>query len=287
MKNYALFLGLTLLTACSSKSQETNFKDFFPLDQKHKEVSGMIFHQPTQKLWMLQDKGNASELYVYSTEGIFEQTITINNQENMDWEDLSQDAQGNIYIGEFGNNDNERKDLRILKLHYNELKNTSVNVSQTTTFYYEDQKDFPPKKSNLMYDCEAFITTENAFYLFTKNRSKGFEGSFYVYKIPNQEGHFKAEKIAALKTCGQYKSCAITGAALNTESNQIALITHDKVFLIPFKNDDSFAQENIQIKELGHHSQKEAIAFKNNNELLVADEKNKKNGGNVYILELD
>jgi len=248
----------------------------------------MIFHQPTQKLWMLQDKGNPSELYVYSIDGTFENTVTVNNQENTDWEDLSQDTNGNIYIGNFGNNDNKRKDLRILKIDAGSLTSNSVNASQETTFYYEDQTDFPPKKSNLLYDCEAFVATNDAFYLFTKNRSKGFDGTFYVYKVPNKNGNFKAEKIATLQTCGQYKSCAITGATLNKNGNEIALLTHDKVLLIPFVNDDSFKQENITIKELGHNSQKEAITFKSDKELFMADESEKgKKGGKVFMLDLN
>lgn len=288
MKKYIVLLSFSLLYACSLKSQETNFKEVFTLDKKHTEVSGMIFHAPTQKLWMLQDKGNPSELYVYSADGTFENTVTVNNQENTDWEDLSQDKNGNIYIGNFGNNDNKRKDLRILKVDAATIQFNSVNVSQETTFYYEDQTEFPPKKSNLLYDCEAFVATNEAFYLFTKNRSKGFDGTFYVYKVPNKNGNFKAEKIATLKTCDQYKSCAITGATLNKSGNQIALLTHDKVLLIPFVNDDSFKQENITIKELGHNSQKEAITFKSDNQLFMADESEKgKKGGKVFVLDLN
>ncbi len=288
MKKYIVLLSFSLLYACSSKSQETNFKEVFTLDKKHTEVSGMIFHAPTQKLWMLQDKGNPSELYVYSADGTFENTVTVNNQENTDWEDLSQDKNGNIYIGNFGNNDNKRKDLRILKVDAATIQFNSVNVSQETTFYYEDQTEFPPKKSNLLYDCEAFVATNEAFYLFTKNRSKGFDGTFYVYKVPNKNGNFKAEKIATLKTCDQYKSCAITGAALNKNGNEIALLTHDKELLIPFVNDDSFKQENITIKELGHNSQKEAITFKSDNQLFMADESEKgKKGGTIFMLDLN
>lgn len=288
MKKYIVLLSFSLLYACSSKSQETNFKEVFTLDKKHTEVSGMIFHAPTQKLWMLQDKGNPSELYVYSADGTFENTVIVNNQENTDWEDLSQDKNGNIYIGNFGNNDNKRKDLRILKVDAATIQSNSVNVSQETTFYYEDQTEFPPKKSNLLYDCEAFVATNEAFYLFTKNRSKGFDGTFYVYKVPNKNGNFKAEKIATLKTCDQYKSCAITGAALNKNGNEIALLTHDKVLLIPFVNDDSFKQENITIKELGHNSQKEAITFKSDNQLFMADESEKgKKGGTIFMLDLN
>jgi len=288
MKKYIVLFGFSLLYACSTKSQENNFKEAFNLDKKHTEVSGMIFYAPTQKLWMLQDKGNPSELYVYSVDGTFENTVTVNNQENTDWEDLSQDSNGNIYIGNFGNNDNKRKDLRILKVDAGYLTSNSVNTSQETTFYYEDQTEFPPKKSDLLYDCEAFVATNDAFYLFTKNRSKGFDGTFYVYKVPNKSGNFKAKKIATLETCGQYKSCAITGAALNKNGNQIALLTHDKVLLIPFVNDDSFKQENITIKELGHNSQKEAITFKSDKEIFMADESEKgKKGGKVFMLDLN
>src|SRR5690606_13775651 len=128
MKIYVFFLKLALLSACSSESQQPNIIVLFFLDKDHNDGSGMIFHKPTQNLWMLQDKGNPSELYVYSTERTFEKTITINNQKNTDWEDLSQDTQGNIYIGDFGNNKNERKDLRILKLHHETLNNTSIDV---------------------------------------------------------------------------------------------------------------------------------------------------------------
>src|SRR5690606_28922640 len=156
----------------------------------------------------------------------FTQTLKISDQENTDWEDLSQDKNGNLYIGNFGNNDNNRQDLRILKIDGENLNQSVTSISQITTFTYEDQKDFPPKKSNLLYDCEAFVTTDDYFYLFTKNRSKGFDGTFYVYKIPNKQGDFIAKKIATLKTCGNYKKCAITGAAINKAETKIALSTH-------------------------------------------------------------
>ena len=288
MKKITLYLGLALLYACSSKSQETNFKELFSLNKKHREVSGLVYDQSAQKLWMLQDKGNPAELLVYNVNGTFERTLKIAHEKNTDWEDLSKDVQGNLYIGNFGNNDNKRKNLRILKIDQNNLHKKEAEASQTTQFYYEDQKDFPPKKGNLMYDCEAFVATDDAFYLFSKNRSKGFDGTFYVYKVPNKPGTFKAKKIATLKSCSQYKTCAITGAALNKSGTEIALIAHDYVFLIPFKDDYSFTQENMQIVELNHHSQKESITYKNDKELFIADEKEKgKVGGNVYILGLD
>lgn len=287
MKFCTFFLGLTLISACTSKSQEYGFSEHFVLDKKHEEISGMVFHDSTEKLWMLQDRGNPAELYIYSPAGKYERSLKINGYNNTDWEDLSQDVIGNLFIGDFGNNKNDRQDLKILKINHSDLSNEAVDAIQVTTFYYEDQEQFPPKKSDLMYDCEAFVVIDNYFYLFTKNRSKGFDGDFYVYKIPNQEGHFKAEKIATLNSCKQYKSCAITGAAYDSKNNQIALVTHNKVLLLPFENEASFTNENLTIKELGHHSQKESVTFIDSEKLYIADEKDKNRGGKVYVLELE
>lgn len=287
MKTYLIALSTLLVVSCKTNSQEKGIQEKFSLDNKHKEISGMVYHKETDKIWMLQDKGNASELYAYTKEGVFAQTLTINQQENTDWEDLSQDVNGNLYIGNFGNNANDRQDLSILKIDHSQLNESRITVSQTTTFNYEDQKDFPPKKSQLLYDCEAFVTTKDAFYLFTKNRAKGFDGTFFVYKIPNKEGHFTAKKIATLTTCGQYRTCAITGASINAEENEIALLTHDKVLIIPFHNDESFQQNAIKEYNLGHQTQKEAITYLDNETLFIADEKEKgADGGKVYVLGL-
>lgn len=287
MKPYSFFIIAALFTACTSTSQETSVHTIFDLKTEHSEISGLVFHPTYQKLYMLQDKGNAAELYIYSPEGMFENTLQITNQKNTDWEDLSQDVQGNLYIGDFGNNNNDRKDLRILRIDAASLNQPTADASQITTFFYEDQKEFPPRKNQLMYDCEAFIATDSAFYLFTKNRSKGFDGSFFVYKVPNKEGHFKAEKIAVLKGCSKYKGCAITGAAFNHNTKQLALISHNYIYLLPFLNDNSFRQEQLIIKDLGHISQKESITFKTDTELWIADEKDKTSGGKVYSFNLE
>jgi hypothetical protein len=69
----------------------------------------------------------------------------VENTENHDWEDITQDAAGNIYIGDFGNNENDRQNLSILKVDLKDASQKSTKVIQTTTFHYEGQTEFPPK----------------------------------------------------------------------------------------------------------------------------------------------
>ncbi|WP_177765725.1 hypothetical protein [Flavobacterium sp. I3-2] len=286
MFRYYSVIGFFLILSCQTKSQDLNVLFSFP--KKNNEISGLVYHPSDHLLYALEDKGNANEIYAFDLNGKLTKTISINNVTNTDWEDFTIDTQGNLYIGNFGNNDNSRQDLAIYKLNFSDLNNKTITPSQITHFAYPEQTEFPPKKKELFFDCEAFVEIDSSFYLFTKNRSKGFDGSFYVYKIPNKAGNFKAQKIAELNSGNSYDRMAITGAAYHPESKQIALTTHTNVILIPFENEGSFQQDNLKFVAYNHNSQKESLTFKDKNTLFIADEKEKKkdNGRNVYEFKL-
>ena len=213
--------------------------------------------------------------------------IEIEGVENVDWEDLTSDKEGNLYIGDFGNNDNDRKDLTIYKIDKKLLAGKKASHNTKISFYYPEQKEFPPKKSERYFDAEAFVEQNGSFYLFTKNRSAKFDGSFYVYKIPNTEGVHAAQFIAKLKSCDVYNKCAIAGAAKSPDGKTIALIAADKLWLLTDFENDNFPRLNMQMYPLNHFSQKEGISFKDDNTLLIADEKNNKTGGYLYELDIN
>ena len=284
MKKIATTLLFAFLLSCQTQSQD--LKILFSLPNEMKEVSGLVYQN--NEIYALEDKGNENALYRFDTLGNQLNKLVILETENTDWEDLSADLNGDLYIGNFGNNDNKRQDLEIYKIANTDLNSSSTKPIQVTAFHYQEQTEFPPKKSNLMFDCEAFVVIDSSFYLFTKNRSKNFDGTFYVYKIPNKNGVFTAEKITELNSGTAFKSNAITGAAYDAVSKTIALTTHTNAILIPFTNDKSFNQENLKFVEYHHNSQKESITFKDKNTIFIADEKEKKNdiGGNVYEFKL-
>lgn len=286
MKKIAALLLFIGLLSCQSKSQDLNVLFTFP--ESLKEVSGMVYHNENKLIYVLEDKGNENMIYSFDTLGNQINKIKILGVENTDWEDLSVDANGNLYIGNFGNNDNKRTDLAIYKIAKEDLNLNSVTPIQTISFNYPEQTSFPPKKNNLLFDCEAFVIIDSSLYLFTKNRSKNFDGTFFVYKIDNTNGDYKAEKISELNSGTSFKKSAITGAAYNIASKTIALTTHTNAILIKYEDDLSFKQENLKFVDYNHNSQKESITFKNKNTLLIADEKEKKNdiGGNVYEFNL-
>lgn len=280
---YALWV-LFALTSCTEKNETSALKQLANLPKSLKEISGVAYKD--NFIYALEDSGNENEITILDTLGNSIKTLVINNTENIDWEDLTFDPKGNLYIGDFGNNDNMRKDLAIYKINQSDLQNDKADVAYKVTFDYPEQTEFPPKKKDLLFDVEGFFEYENHFYLFTKNRSKGFDGTSYIYKIPNQAGHHQAKLIKKITTCSDYHTCAITSAAISPDGLKFVLLSHSKVWLFENYSKDDITNGKMTELQLNQFSQKEAIGFKTNDLLYIADEKVKKTGGNLYQVRL-
>ena len=285
MKKSLIIITSLLLLACQQQSN-SDLKTLYALPKKLKEVSGITYFPETNLIYTLEDSGNKNEIYAINSEGKLEKTIAITNAQNVDWEDITKDKEGNIYIGDFGNNDNERQDLCIYKVTKDELNKENALSEYKVSFSYPEQTEFPPKKKELFYDVEGFFEHENYFYLFTKNRSKGFNGTAFIYKILNAPGTQKAVKIGEFKTCNNYNHCVLTSATISPDGKKVVLLSHDKIVLFKDFNGDHFNKGTQTEISLNHFSQKEAVVFKDNNTLLIADEKTNKVGGNVYEFKL-
>jgi hypothetical protein len=281
-------LPLVLLSSLISFCQrETSIiTELYALPKYLKEVSGIVFTESSQLTWTLEDSGNANKIYGLNSQGKIEKNITIAQTENIDWEDITKDSKENLYIGDFGNNANERKDLAIYKIAKDSLQNESVIPSYKVSFAYPEQTEFPPKKTKLFYDVEAFVEHKNNFYLFTKNRSKGFDGTTLLYRIPNKAGFHQAQLLGQFKAEGDFQNAAITSASISPDGKKVVLLSHSKVWIFQNFTSDNFFSVPVKIVDLHHFSQKEAICFKDNTTLLIADEKTKKIGGLVYQLDL-
>lgn len=283
-------LSSFLLLSCNPKAQEApktdDLKVEFSLPKKLKEVSGITLSQDSNTIWAIEDQGNKNVIYGVDRKGNLTSDVLVENAENHDWEDITKDAAGNIYIGDFGNNENDRQNLSILRVDLKDASQKSTKVTRTTTFHYEGQTEFPPKKSNWLYDCEAFVEMNGNFYLFTKNRSKGFDGTFLVFQVPNKAGDFEAKLIWKLKLDGGYSDAAITSATINSTKDKIVLLNHKNIQILTGFSANDFSKTKIEKVSLNHNSQKEAVVFADDKTLLIADEKDGKEGGNVYQFSL-
>ncbi len=263
---YWLFYLKTSLCNCTSEVKNSNFSPgghFYKVSKAIKmpsavnEGSGLMRSSKDSTFWTLNDGGGKAEIYEINKKGKLLKIIPIPNTKNQDWEDISRDEKGHIFIGDFGNNENTRKDLVIYKISENQL-----DKLEKIHFHYADQKAFPPKK-DLNFDCEAFFALGDSLYLFSKNRG---DKSVKLYAMPSRAGNYALvpQERIFLKTM-------VTGAAVSPNKKIFALLSYGKVFLFYIDNKGvSFKKPLLCIKFA--HKQTEGITFLTDEIMMISNE---------------
>lgn len=278
-----LIISLLILSA---SCRNENIKIIADLPKALDEASGAETTVNSDYIWMLNDGGNSPKLYGVSAKGKLKKELKIDAKNN-DWEDLTSDEEGNLYIGDFGNNDSKRKNLAILKVKNKALNDKGKIDIDRISFSYPNQDKFPPKNKNLYFDCEAFFYFNNNLYLFTKSRvSKDF-GKTTLYKVPAKKGKHVAERLGTFNTCDTM-DCWITAADISDDGKTVVLLSPKSVWAFTdFEGDHFLSGTSTEIPLSGRYSQKESICFKDNNTLYITDEKAHGSDGNLYQLSLN
>lgn len=271
-----------MLCSCTNNGQLT-YVAKLPKDLK--ENSGLVTYTENTA-WCIEDSGNSDNIYQINFEGEILKALEVKNAKNKDWEDLTKDDEGNLYIGDFGNNENRRKDLIIYKLPNPETESGEKIGAEKIVFNYPEQKDFPPGKSKMVFDSEAFFHHKNHLYIFTKNRADPFTGETWVYKVPDEKGNYKAVLIGKLKTCEDWDTCKVTSADISEDGKKIILLGSGKLWVITDFSMDNIVQGKLREIDLGVRTQLESVCFIDEKTLLLSDEENNDQGRNLYSYTL-
>lgn len=278
MKKTSILLLILIFTACNSGLLIIKAN----LPKTLNEVSGTEITVKSDLIWMLNDSGNKPKLYGVSKKGNIKKEIKIKAKNN-DWEDLASDGDGNIYIGDFGNNHNKRKNLSILKVNAANLNKDKPVKIDRISFSYDNQNKFPPKSKAMHFDCEAFFYFNDYLYLFTKSRVKGNYGKTNLYKVPAKQGNYIAQYIDSYSTCNDFY-CWVTAADISDDGKQMVLLTQKGVWLFSNFNSDNFFSGTIKTYAFNSETQKEGICFKDNKTIYITDEN--AHGGDGYLYEM-
>ncbi len=261
-----LILSLFILSACQTGKLD-NLRD---LPYGLKEVSALEYTPADRLLWIIEDSGNANNLYALDAKAQLTKTIEITNAKNEDWEDLTSDREGNIYIGDFGNNNKKRADFTIYKIN---------KPSESEDSAKAEIIDFKLPKDMKSLDFESFFLFKNRFYIFSKDDKKGV-----MISVENKIGEQEAKLETKFNLDG--KDDKITSAAISADGKTVLLLNHDKLWkLTNFKTDDFFGG-NIESIDFEHTSQKEGIVFITETEVFITDENDGSVGGNLYSFKL-
>ncbi|NRB53956.1 MAG: hypothetical protein HRU41_40275 [Saprospiraceae bacterium] len=202
--------GLPILLPAQSKPKKS-----FKLPAVLQEVSGLYYAGP-DSLWWLNDSGDKPRLFLTNGQGQIKKEVLLPLQ-NRDWEDLTADDEGTIYIGEFGNNQSLRNDLKIYTYHVATEKVDSIEYN------YPDQVRFDQRTSyDYSFNMEGFFWHQDSLHLFSKCALPKSNYLTKHYVLTDKPG----TQTAILRDSLVLKKRAVTAAAIHAETGRVALLAY-------------------------------------------------------------
>lgn len=237
------------------------------LNEDIKETSGLI--NVNGDIWTHNDSGGADRLYQINTEtGDVIRDVKIDDADNDDWEDLASDDTY-IYIGDFGNNDGDRTNLKIYRISREELSDNDEVEAEKIEFSYSDQTSWEVNHNNHNFDCEAMICFQGNLYLFSKN---WVDHQTRLYILPNQPGVHTAQYVATFDI-----NCLVSGAEFLSSSNSLVIIGYNSnggTFTWLFNNfeNDNFFEGESTMLIWSMLTQAEGVCVDENNSVCISSE---------------
>ena len=229
-------------------------------------------------LWTHNDSGDEPRIFQIDNGGQVLRTLYLALDSVVDCEDMTRDDSGFFYLGDMGNNNNDRRDLRIYKFPDPEnVPGDTVPVG-IIAFQYPDQYAFPPASGAMNFDCEAMFHYRDSLYLFSKNR--GTSSWCRMYRIPDQPGTYTAELIDSVST-----PLWITSADISPTGHFMALLSETRLQIFTqFTGCRFFSGSSLTLTM--PYTQKEAVVFVDDSLVYLTDEYLLGSGGRLYSLDL-
>ena len=161
-----LYLLLIIFLSCAGESTFIEGISITELDPELAEISGLTFNG--SEFIAINDSGNGPFVYFLdSSDFTVKRKLEIPGVKNTDWEDLAW-SDGKIYIGNFGNNFGNRRDLSLIAVNLPANDSSDLAVRQVD-FAYSGQKSYLQKPYNHSWDCEALVVNGDSVLLFSKD----------------------------------------------------------------------------------------------------------------------
>ncbi|RIV27553.1 hypothetical protein DYU11_04410 [Fibrisoma montanum] len=276
-----LFTIKTAFCSCRSDVQRNGFQrarsaykvtQLGRLPKVVNESSGLTYQVVRGTFLTHNDGGGRPTLYEIDRRGRLLDSIVVTGAANVDWEDMAQQDSTVLFVGDFGNNQNNRRDLSIYRI---DLKPTVQVIP--LPFHFADQTAFPPPRSRRNFDMEAMVWYRDSLHLFSKNRS--LRNRFVrLYKLPSRPEPAVAGKSALEPQDSIYSRAMVTGAAVSPDYRTLALLTYGKILLFSIQSNQLTLRYPKQCIRLPR-GQTEAVAFVSETDMVVTNER-----GKLYLI---
>jgi hypothetical protein len=209
------------------------------------ESSGLVKSRTHENIfWTHNDSGDRARIFAIRASGELVAQFTVLGADNKDWEDIAIDDRGNLYLGDIGNNLNNRTDLVVYRIPEPDPSEGRLwaHADRKLPFRYAHQVNFPDLR-RWNFDAEALFWMEGDLYLFTKHRS---DRTTHLYRLPTTpvDGGALLSPIARLDLSGLERELGdadlddnfdpfgnVTAADYDPGQRILALLTYRDLFL--------------------------------------------------------
>ena len=229
----ATFVGF--LVACASPTVGPR------LPAEISEPSGMVRSLSHPGVfWVHSDSGNPPRLHAVDAEGRILARAQVEGAANVDWEDIAT-RDGDLYIGDIGNNFQLREDLVILRVAEPSIAEPDtivpVPILSRIRFRYPDQETIPATRPR--FDAEALFWAQDSLWLLSKHRD---DHKTTLYRFPDTTGKEvqTLERVRDLELGGfghPYGGMA-TGADVSADGRYLAILSYHAIFIFELSEVD-------------------------------------------------
>ena len=235
-----------------------------------KESSGLVKSRIHENVfWTHNDSGDSARLFAVDRDGnpiaplhtSSYKGISIIGALHVDWEGITSDNSGNLYIGDIGNNNKDKELFIIYKINEpSPIDETSAIVEHTIKIYYPDKEE--PKKRQSDVNAEALFWANNHLFVIIKTSKSRFT-DLYSLRTDN----LKDENPLALVASFNFKG-TVTGAEASPDGKQLVVLTYNGIWLFELVGDsNNFFNGTVAWLPI-RAGQCEAICFDGNSILL-------------------
>jgi len=236
--------------------------------------------------WSHNDSGGDPEIYGFNMSGNLIRTVQVTNASNVDWEEMAQAEDGTFFIGDFGNNSNNRSlangtPLRIYVIpNPADIVGTSISAG-IIEFEYEN-RDFSAPSNNHEFDMEAMFWHNDTLHLFNKNRTNPTNGYIKHYVLPATPGVHTAMLVDSMYNGGT----RITAADISPCGRYVALLAMDRMYLISCFSGSKYLSNSFVRTFSFPTTQKEAVVFRDYKTIYITDEQTSTVGRKLYVIDV-
>ncbi len=241
--------------------------------------------------WTHNDSGHAPDIFAVTADGRLLQRFQIEGARNVDWEAITSDEGGHLWIGDLGDNNNDRTDPRLIRVVEPTLSRDGapgkVPLDGSLGIRYAD-RPLKPGRGQQNWDAEALFWADGSPWILTKHRSDTLTT---LYRVPRDAAAAADGRQLVLVPSGSFDvggadkpyGGMVSSAETTADGRRLAVLTYHAIFV--FSGDPTLGDwlshppQRIELNQL-QVQQCEAIVW-DGPTLLVTNE-----GGSVFRFAL-